>query len=150
MNRLIWIISFAALSILQIPLYAQQDFVNVSGKWQASWQGRLGSEPITLDLKQHGAKLSGKFARASRTMPLTGMIEGNAISFTVHFTNPKPYVILFQGTIEGDSIKGSSQAQKVGENGAYLGHGGEIVQPDHPWMATREQRNQQQASKSAQ
>lgn len=151
MNRLIRVISITTLIfVAQVLLNAQQDFVNVSGKWQASWQGRLGSEPITLDLKQNGAKLSGKLVRASGTRPLTGTVEGNVISFTVNFTNPKPYMILFKGTIEGDSIKGSSQAQNVGKSGAYLGHGGEIVQPDHPWTATREQRNQQQASKSTQ
>lgn len=139
---------FVLLTILLIPVICPASTsANINGKWHGSWQGRMGALPITLDLQQHGTKLTGELIRRSDTSPVTGSIIGNAISFTINFAGPKPYTILFKGTIEGDSIKGTSQAQNVGGNGAYLGHGGEIVQPDRPWTATREHDTQQSAKR---
>jgi hypothetical protein len=69
-------------------------------------------------------------------MPVSGTIEGSTISLDVQFQEARPYTIAFKGTVNGDSISGTSQAQNIGGK-AYLGHGGEIVQPEHPWTATR-------------
>jgi hypothetical protein len=148
-NRRIRVATFVILLSVGVSLLGAEIPAHVQGKWQASWTGRLGSEPIMLVLKQHGTKLSGKLLRASAATPLTGSIEGNEISFQVNFPGPKPYSILFKGSVEGDSIKGTSQAQNVGASGAYLGHGGEIVQPDHPWTANRVQADRQQVAKVA-
>jgi hypothetical protein len=131
-------------------LWAEGRPANVQGKWQASWTGRLGSEPVTLVLKQQGSKLTGKILRGSVATPLTGEIDGNDILLLVNFSGPKPYTILFKGSVMGDSIKGTSQAQNVGNSGAYMGHGGEIVQPDRPWTAARVRANQQQMAKVTQ
>lgn len=120
---------------------------SVQGKWHGSWEGRMGALPITLELTQEGHKLTGKIIHASKSSPVIGAISGNAISFTVNFAGPRPFTILFKGMIDGDSIKGTSRAQNVGESGAYLGHGGEIVQPDRPWTAKREPDDQQQTAK---
>jgi hypothetical protein len=39
--------------------------------------------------------------------------------------------------VAGEKINGKSRAKNVEGAGAYLGHGGEVVQPDHPWTASR-------------
>lgn len=144
--RVLCIASFLMGSLL----WAEGSPVNVQGNWQASWTGRLGSQPLVLVLKQQGTKLTGKMLRGTTATPVTGTIAGNEISMLVNFAGPKPYTILFKGSVEGDSIKGTSQAQNVGNSGAYMGHGGEIVQPDHPWTATRMRTNQQQVAKVTQ
>jgi hypothetical protein len=151
-NRRIGVLCLLASLIVfvRVPLCAEEAPVNVQGKWQASWQGRLGSQPITLELKQKGTKLSGQLLRAQGRSHLFGTVEGNQVSFDVNFSGPRPFTILFKGIVEGDSIKGTSQAQDVGAHGAYLGHGGEIVQPDHPWTAVREKHEQQRIAKSIQ
>jgi len=69
---------------------------------------------------------------------LSGTVEGNNISFDVPFQGSRAYTIAFKGTLEGDKISGTSQAKNMGSTGPYLGHGGEIVQPEHPWTATRQ------------
>lgn len=139
--RVLFVVSFLVGSLL----LAEGRPANVQGKWQASWTGRLGNEPVMLVLKQQGSKLTGKLLRGTTVTPLTGTITGNEISILVNFAGPKPYTILFKGSVEGDSIKGTSQAQNVGDSGAYMGHGGEIVLPDRPWTATRMHVNQQVA-----
>jgi hypothetical protein len=144
--RVLCVASFLMGSLL----WAEGRPVNVRGKWQASWTGRLGSEPVMLVLKQQGSKVTGKMLRGTTATALTGTIEGNEISMLANFAGPKPYTILFKGSVEGDSIKGTSQAQNVGSSGAYMGHGGEIVQPDRPWTATRVRTKQQQMAKVTQ
>lgn len=146
MNRIARVLCVASF-LMGSLLWAEGRPANVQGKWQASWTGRLGSQSVVLVLKQRGTKLTGKVLRVSGATPLTGTIDGNDISLLVNFSGPKPYTILFKGSVEGDSIKGTSQAQNVGSRGAYMGHGGEIVQPDRPWTATRVRAKQQQVAK---
>jgi len=112
--------------------------VSVAGKWQVSLQARLGTVQATVDLQQDGSKLSGTFQESKSTSSLTGAVDGANVSFDVQFQGPRPYTIEFLGKVDGDKITGTSVAKNVGTAGAYLGHGGEIVQPEHPWTATRE------------
>lgn len=149
MKRIVRVLCIASF-LMSSLLWAEGRPANVQGKWQASWTGRLGSEPVMLVLKQQGSKVTGKMLRGTTATPLTGTIAGNEISMRVNFAGPKPYTILFKGSVEGDSIKGTSQAQNVGDSGAYMGHGGEIVQPDRPWTATRMRASQQQVAKVTQ
>jgi hypothetical protein len=113
------------------------DQANVAGTWQVSWQVRLGTARATVQLKQDGSTLSGTFQEMAVSSNLTGGIQGKNISFDVHFPGPRPYTIEFTGTVDGEKISGKSFAKGVEGAGAYLGHGGEVVQPDHPWTASR-------------
>ncbi len=111
---------------------------DVSGKWQVSWQGRLGTEQCTLQLQQDSSnKLSGTVQDQRGSSSLSGMIDGKKISFEVQFQGPRPFTTRFTGTVDSDRIEGTSQAIGVGGVGAYLGHAGEVVQPEHPWTAKR-------------
>jgi hypothetical protein len=110
---------------------------DVSGKWQVSWQGRLGTEQCTLQLQQDGTKLSGTFQDQRGLSPLAGTVDDKQVSFEVQFQGPRPFTTKFKGTLDSGKIEGPSQAIGVGGSGAYLGHGGEIVQPEHPWSAKR-------------
>jgi hypothetical protein len=110
---------------------------NVNGKWQMSWTGRLGTEKCTFALQQDSAKLKGTFQDQRGSSSLSGTMDGNKITFDVDFKGPRPFTTRFTGTVDADKITGTSQAVGVGGSGAYLGHGGEVVQPEHPWTATR-------------
>ena len=126
----------ACLSAVAADTAAEDHVLTVSGKWQLSWQARLGTEQATIELEQDGSKLRGTFHDLHHSCPVSGTIEGSTISLDVQFDEARPYTIAFKGTVNGDSISGTSRAQNIGGK-AYLGHGGEIVQPEHPWTATR-------------
>jgi hypothetical protein len=113
------------------------DQKDVSGKWHVAWTGRLGTEQAKLELQQDAGKLKGTFEDQRGISSLSGTIEGKNISFDVEFKGPYPFTTRFTGTIDADKISGTSQAVGVGGSGAYLGHAGEIVQPQHPWTAKR-------------
>ena len=110
---------------------------DVSGKWQVSWQGRLGTEQCTLQLQQDGTRLTGTLQDQRGLSPLSGTLGDKQISFEVNFQGPRPFTTRFKGTLNAAGMEGTSQAIGVGGSGAYLGHAGEVVQPEHPWTAKR-------------
>jgi hypothetical protein len=111
---------------------------DVSGDWQVSWQVRMGTDVGTLHLQQDGKKLTGTFKDLHGLSPVSGTIDENRLSFEVQFQGKYPFTTKFTGTANGGKIEGTSQAINVNDGaGAYLGHGGEIVHPEHPWTATR-------------
>jgi len=86
-------------------------------------------------LKQHGSTVTGTFQDDRGSYPLSGTVQGQAITFDVAFTGPPPYTIEFKGSVEGEKISGTSGMQG-GERG-FLGHAGEINEPQRPWTATK-------------
>src|ERR1700733_16166847 len=122
------------------------DQAEVAGAWQVSWQVRLGTAHATVQLKQDGSKLSGTFEEMGVSSRLSGSIQGKEISLDVDFPGPRPYTIEFVGTVDGEKISGKSRAKNVEGAGAYLGHGGEVVQPHHPRPASRPPDRQDQPS----
>ena len=119
------------------------EIADVSGDWQLSWQVRLGTDTGTLHLQQDGKKLTGTFKDLHGLSAVTGTILENRLSFEVQFQGKYPYTTRFTGKIVdakigAGKIEGTSAAINVTDGGgAYLGHGGEIVHPEHPWTATR-------------
>lgn len=112
----------------------QARIANVEGKWQVSWTGRLGTETAVLQLKQDSGAVSGTFQDMRGTSSLSGKVDNKNVSFEVKFEGKRPFVIVFTGSADGDKIAGTSKAK---DTDSYLGHGGEIVQPEHPWTAKR-------------
>jgi hypothetical protein len=110
---------------------------DISGQWQVAWTGRLGTEQCTLQIEQASGKLKGTLQDQRGSSQLSGTVDGTKVSFDVQFSGPHPFTTRFTGTVDADKMTGTSQAIGVGGAGAYLGHGGEIVQPEHPWTAKR-------------
>jgi hypothetical protein len=133
-KRLLFVIVISGFAMMQ-ALQAQAS--DISGDWQVSWQGRLGTEECVLHLRKEDAKLTGTFEDLRGSFPLTGTVDGKHITFEVHFSGPRPFTTRFTGNLAAGKLEGASQAIGIGGSGAYLGHGGEVVQPEHPWTAKR-------------
>ncbi len=108
-----------------------------TGDWQVSWQGRLGTEQCMLHLEKNSEKITGNFRSVHGLSTLSGTVNESHITFDVEFQGPRPYTIRFTGNLKDCKLEGTSQAQGIGGSGAYLGHAGEVVQPEHPWTAKR-------------
>jgi len=116
---------------------AQVDPSDVSGSWQVSWQGRLGTEQAVLRIYIHDDQLTGTLQSIHGISSVSGKLERERVILDVHFESSRPYTIRFSGTVKGGKIEGTSQAVGMPGSSAYMGHGGEIVQPEHPWSAKR-------------
>jgi len=107
----------------------------VGGKWRIAWDVRLGTVRGILVLKQSAAEVTGTFLEYGKTYPLTGSLQGQAITFDVPFTGQVPYTIEFKGTVERTKMTGTSELKGGGHG--FLGHAGEVDEPQRPWTATK-------------
>jgi len=88
---------------------------DVTGKWTYEQPGRGGGpgRPVTITLKQDGAKLTGSvpgMGRGENPPPPTeitdGKVDGNMVSFTVKREfNGNSMVTKYEGTVNGDEMK---------------------------------------------
>ena len=118
------------------PSHAQP--ADLSGDWQVSWEVRLGTDSGTLHLQQSGTKLTGTLKDLHGLSPVSGTVDENRISFDAQFQGKYPFTTRFTGHLNNGKLEGTSEATGVtGSGGAFLGHGGEVVHPEHPWTATR-------------
>ena len=89
---------------------------DVTGKWTFEQPGRGGNpgRPVTITLKQDGAKLTGSvpgMGRGGDAPPppaevMDGKVEGDKVSFTVKREfNGNTMVTKYEGTVAGDELK---------------------------------------------
>lgn len=122
------------------PKTAKLKPVKIAGKWRIAWDVRFGTVRGILDLKQHADQVTGTFEEYGKTYPLTGSLQGQAITFDVPFTGPKPYTIEFKGAVDRKKkMTGTSGLQGGGH--VFLGHANEIQEPERPWTATKGLKN---------
>ena len=99
---------------------------DVSGKWTFEQPGRGGNpgRPVTITLKQDGAKLTGQVPGMGRggdnppppTEITDGKVDGNNVSFTVKREfNGNTMVTKYEGTVSGDEMK--LKITRDGQNG---------------------------------
>ena len=89
---------------------------DVTGKWTFEQPGRGGGpgRPVTITLKQDGAKLTGSVPGMGRggdnppppTEITDGKVDGDKVSFTVKREfNGNSMVTKYEGTVSGDEMK---------------------------------------------
>jgi hypothetical protein len=123
--------SFAA----HVLFAAQTKTVNVTGTWQISWEARVGTERDTLELQQTEAKLTGSFEGKVASPKVSGSVDGQNISLRLDFAGPKPYTIVFTGTLDGEKMSGKFEIPGVA--GAYDWHGENVRSTNYTWSAVR-------------
>jgi hypothetical protein len=108
----------------------------VEGIWRFAWNVRLGTVRGILVLKQSGDRVTGTFQEYGHTYSLAGSIQGQSVTFEIPFPGSRPYTIEFKGAVDsnGDEIRGTSELKG---GGGFLGHGGEVEEPERPWTATK-------------
>ena len=95
----------------------------IDGKWvsERTMKNRDGEEMKvvqTFDLKADGAKLTGTVAMVMGTMEprsseiKDGKLDGNKFSFKTVMTTPNGEMVsVYEGTLEGDALKGTSMRE---------------------------------------
>jgi len=117
----------ATLSILlamqgNSPATAGESMPNVTGKWEGSWNHRVGSGQITFQLVQEGTKVTGKQSVVG-VMPVysgegvqqlvigqevrDGQLDGSTLMFHVMAENLKGQ-LNFTLTVSGDAMTGTA------------------------------------------
>ena len=115
---------------------AESHPVNVTGKWQLSWEARLGTERGIMLLEQVGSKIAGRFQGHLRSPKLSGTLSGKSISLNLDFQGARPFTLVFTGTVNGDNMTGKFEIQEVTDG--YDWHGENASPTNYSWTAVRQ------------
>lgn len=118
--------SLLSLLVLGCLMASAALAAGIDGKWYSERKiDRNGEEMVikmTFDLKSDGAKLTGKMTMSFGDMEprdvviADGKIEGNKFSFTTTMSTPNgEFKSVYSGTVEGDTIKGTSAREGAQE-----------------------------------
>jgi hypothetical protein len=90
--------------------------VDVTGTWAFQVETSAGSGTPTMTLKQDGDKLTGHYSGQLGEAPLTGTVKGSAVEFAIDVTvEGSALHIVYSGTAEKDSMKGTVKLGDLGE-----------------------------------
>jgi hypothetical protein len=135
-NRLLNLGVALFLIAFHLSAAGQTKSVNVSGRWQISWEARIGTERDTIQLEQTESKLSGTLQGKLGSPRVSGNVDGAHVSLRLDFPGPQPYTLLFTGTIEGDKMSGKFEVPGVDR--AYDFHGENVRATNYTWSAVRQ------------
>lgn len=114
----------------------QNRSVNVTGKWQLSWEARLGTEHGRVQIEQAGLKLNGTFQGRLGSPKVSGSVQGAHITLILNFQEATPFGLVFTGTVDGDKMAGKFEVQGAGDG--YDSHGENAHPTDYSWNAVRQ------------
>jgi len=109
---------------------------SVRGKWQISWEARLGTAHGTVQLEQVKSTLTGSYQGQLGTPKVSGTVEGNNVSFTLDFQGAHPFSLIFKGVLDGDKMAGKFEIGGV--EGGYDQHGENARPSNYTWTAIRQ------------
>jgi hypothetical protein len=121
--------------VLSSALYAQTSAANVSGKWQISWEARIGTERDLIQLDQENSKLTGSFQGRLGSPKVSGNVDGKNILLRLYFPGKQPYSLIFTGVIDGDKMSGKFEIPGVAA--PYDFHGENVRPSNYTWQAVR-------------
>lgn len=109
--------------------------VDVAGTWDATFTAQQGPIPGQLVFKKEGAKIVGTVSSQVGTSPLEAEVKGKAVTVRFNITRDQgPLAIQLDGTVDGDTIKGS------------IGAGGQVA---GTWVATKSKDTKESAASTA-
>lgn len=127
-----WILLLASCSAFA----AENQPPSVTGKWQLSWEARLGTERGTILLEQQDSKLSGSYQGRLDSPKVSGNIEGKNVVLNLDFPGSYPFTLVFKGVVEGDKMAGKFEVQGV--PAGYDSHGENAHPTNYSWTAVRQ------------
>jgi hypothetical protein len=87
---------------------APADVPNVAGPWTLTVETSAGTGTPTVVFAQDGATLSGTYRGRFGSHPLTGTLDGAAISFSFTVSGPMGTAeVAYSGTVAGDEMSGT-------------------------------------------
>jgi hypothetical protein len=92
----------------------------MTGTWAIEANHSAGTSTPTVSITQTGEKLSGKYVGSYGEAPLTGTIKGGEFTFRVEIGTEQKVEVVYTGTLDGDTIKGSLTMGEMGE-GTFTG-----------------------------
>ena len=141
MKRQLHNFHLAIFILISILSAAQSKPSTLSGKWQISWEARIGTEQEVMQLEQSGSTLAGTIRGHLGTNKISGVVDGKNITLRADIQGTKSFTMVFHGVIDGDSkatqkMSGKFDIENVTD--AYDWHGENVRPSNYTWTATRD------------
>jgi hypothetical protein len=133
-----WLLFFLPLFMLTSNLAAAGDNqpVKLTGKWQLSWEARIGTESGAMQLEQVDSKLTGSYQGHLVSSKLSGTVQDKNVTLNLDFAGAHPFTIIFTGTVDGDKMGGKFSIG--GAKDGYDSYGENARPTDYSWKAIRQ------------
>ena len=92
----------------------------MTGTWAFEVTHSAGTSTPTVTITQTDGKLSGKYQSTYGQFDLTGSIKGTDFTFSVEVGTEQKVTLVYNGTLDGDAVKGSMTMGEMGE-GTFTG-----------------------------
>jgi len=92
----------------------------MTGTWALEVHHSAGVSTPTVTITQTGEKLAGKYVSSYGESELTGSIKGQEFTFTVEVGTEQKVRVVYTGTLDRDTVKGSLTMGEMGE-GTFTG-----------------------------
>jgi hypothetical protein len=135
----IGLLCFCILIFMLTPAFAvtgESTPASVAGKWQMSWEARIGTESGTMQLDQSDSTLTGTYHGHLNAPKITGTVDGKNITLKLEFQRAHPFTLVFTGKVDGDKMAGKFAIQDVPD--AYDWHGENAHPSNYSWSAARQ------------
>ena len=112
-----------AVALLAPPLGGQEKPAaapDLTGTWQYEVHHAAGVSTPTVTIAQKDEKLSGKYVGSYGESALSGTIKGTEFTFSVEIGTEQKVTVVYTGTVDKDSVKGSVSLGELGE-GTFTG-----------------------------
>jgi hypothetical protein len=116
------LLTLVAVALL-VPSPAAQDkpaAPDLTGTWQYEVHHAAGVSTPTVTITQKDEKLSGKYVGSYGESVLNGTIKGADFTFSVEIGTEQKITVVYTGTVDKDSVKGSVSLGELGE-GTFTG-----------------------------
>lgn len=123
MTALIVAVSLAGSTAAQDPPpppNQEKPAPTLTGTWAFEVHHSAGVSTPTVTITQTGEKLAGKYVGSYGESELTGSIKGADFTFTVEIGTEQKVRAVYNGTLDGNSVKGSLTMGEMGE-GTFTG-----------------------------
>jgi len=83
----------------------------VDGKWNCTVMSPMGEQDFVLTVTSNGDSFTGSAEGniGSKDIP-EGLVDGNALSWTMEISKPMPVTLTCKATVEGDTLTGKVKA----------------------------------------
>ena len=101
-------ITLALLAVLALVVPASAQTVDVTGKWDVTFNTQQGQLPASLTIAKEGDKLTGTLSSQQGDVPVSAEVKDKGVTiYAAIQTNNGSLNIVMTGTVDGDSMRGS-------------------------------------------
>jgi hypothetical protein len=88
--------------------------MSADGSWKTTINSPIGVQEGALDIMTSGDSFKGTMRGRAGAQEISGVVQGNVLTWSAAITRPVPTTLEFAVTVDGDTMSGSVKAGAFG------------------------------------